>query len=125
MLLAPIVILLLLLLFGAVCYNVRMGIGRPTAVREPKTLIHGQSKQQQKQLIISILPRSKQTMTTTTMHAKKMSQTEDDGYSLSHKLQNLRLFLSRFMYKTPGQLILVRHGTLVYTTVHHIMYASM
>ena len=48
-----------------------------------------------------------------TLHAKQqlLSQTEDDGYSLSHKLQNLRMFMSRFLYKTtPGQLILVRHG---------------
>lgn len=50
------------------------------------------------------------------LHAKqqKLSQTEDDGYSLSHKLQSLRLLVSKFFYKTtPGQLILVRHGTLL------------
>lgn len=73
--------------------------------------------------------------TTTTLYARKqnqkkqqqqLSQTEDDGYSLSHTLQSLRMFVSRFLYKTtPGQLILVRHGnlsTVTYSTVVACMH---
>ena len=40
----------------------------------------------------------------------KISQIEDDGYSLSHKFEKLTLFFTKFLAKEPGQLILVRHG---------------
>jgi uncharacterized protein HemX len=95
---APIVLLLLLLIALAA---VRDGF------RYRTQLMQQQQQQQQQQ---------QNKMTVMTLHAKqqKLSQTEDDGYSLSHKLQSLRLLVSKFFYKTtPGQLILVRHGTLL------------
>ena len=49
-------------------------------------------------------------MSTSKSNYMKISQIEDDGYSLSHKFEKLTLFFTRFLSKEPGQLILVRHG---------------
>ena len=91
---APIVLLLLLFIALAAVHD---------GFRSRTRMMHQQQQQHQQNKMIVM-----------TLHAKqqKLSQTEDDGYSLSHKLQSLRLLVSKFFYKTtPGQLILVRHGT--------------
>ena len=93
---APIVLLLLLFIALAAVHD---------GFRSRTRMMHQQQQQHQQNKMIVM-----------TLHAKqqKLSQTEDDGYSLSHKLQSLRLLVSKFFYKTtPGQLILVRHGTLL------------
>lgn len=92
---APIVLLLLLFIALAAVHD---GFRSRTRIVQQQQ----QHQHQQNKMIVMKL------------HAKqqKLSQTEDDGYSLSHKLQSLRLLVSKFFYKiTPGQLILVRHGT--------------
>jgi hypothetical protein len=91
---APIVLLLLLFIALAAVHD---------GFRSRTRMMQQQQHQQNKMIVMKL-------------HAKqqKLSQTEDDGYSLSHKLQSLRLLVSKFFYKTtPGQLILVRHGTLL------------
>jgi len=92
---APIVLLLLLFIALAAVHD---GFRSRTRMMQQQ---HQHQHQQHKMIVMKL-------------HAKqqKLSQTEDDGYSLSHKLQSLRLLVSKFFYKTtPGQLILVRHGT--------------